>query len=186
MAGWDGKGAESHALAEIPVSSRQHGAVTVVTVAVQLGDARWMTLAVPIATADEGGGMAVSALPALVAGPHHAEWVPQQDTRPIDAAATEAARPSVTAFFTAYASGDQARLAGYVAPGSVIQGLGGQVSLGSLVMIRVNKSTGDVRQASATVAWHDQQSGATFEQGYRLALTQQNGKWLVASIAPAE
>jgi hypothetical protein len=186
MAGWDGKGAESHPLAEIPVSSSDEGGVTVVTMAVQLGDQRWMTLAIPVATSDEGGGMAISALPTLVAGPHHADWSAVGDHSVVDTAATVAAIPSLKAFFAAYAAGNQTQITTYTMPGRVIQGLGGEVTMGNLVDVRVAQGSGAVRSASATVAWHDKQSGATFRQTYRLGLTPQGRRWLVAWLAPAQ
>jgi hypothetical protein len=182
MAGWDGGGGTRVAVAELPVAVTRDGPATVVTVTAWLGDGRWLTLAVPVVSSE--GGMVVSALPALVAGPRHADWSPSPDYSPVDADATQAAQATLTAFFRAYAAGDQTALGYYTAPGVSIRGLDGLVGFASLVTVRVDQG-GASRTASATVAWRDPVSGAVLQQGYRVGIVQQNGKWLVASLAPA-
>ncbi len=153
------------------------------TVAVLMEGGRWRYLAVTV-VADQGG-LVVAGEPALVPAPGRASW--QNGSAAADdedATLSDQLRPSLAAFFTAYARSDQGALAYYAAPGARLSGLGGTVQLGELRGLVVAQGLADRRTALASVRWRDPGSGAGLEQRYRLALVRLNGKWLVGDVAP--
>jgi hypothetical protein len=155
-----------------------------VTVAVLVDQQRWIYLAVAVVS--DQGGLAVSAAPALVPPPRRASWQQPSNTTSddVDSTLSSQLRPSLTAFFRAYAASSASELAYYAAPGAQIQGLGGEVGLGDLSDLSVQPGGTDRRDAVATVRWLDRRSGASLSEGYRLRLVLIAGKWLVGQVSP--
>jgi Conjugative transposon protein TcpC len=183
--GWDGSGRQTAAegLPSDIVVRDEHRAL--VTVAVLVDGGRWEYLAVPV-VADQGG-LAVAGAPALVPPPGRASWQSSNDTAgDVDTTLSSQLRPSLSAFFRAYASGSQAELGYYAAPGVAFSGLGGDVQLAELSDLQVGQGGVDRRTALARVRWLDRRSGASLAQSYRLDLVQVSGKWLVGRVAPGD
>jgi Conjugative transposon protein TcpC len=182
--GWDGNGKQT-ALEGVPAGIQVESANrALVTVAVLVDQQRWIYLAVPVVS--DQGGLAVAAAPALVPPPGRASWQQPSNTTSDDQDSTLSSqlRPSLTAFFRAYAASRASELAYYAAPGAEIQGLGGEVELGELSDLSVMQGGSDERDAVATVRWLDRHSGASLSESYRLRLAQVDGKWLVGQVSP--
>jgi hypothetical protein len=182
--GWDGNGKQTAlegVSAGIQVESANRA---LVTVAVLVDQERWIYLAVPVVS--DQGGLAISAAPALVPPPGRASWQQPSNAASDDQDSTLSSqlRPSLTAFFRAYASSTGSELAYYAAPGAQIQGLGGEVALGELSDLSVARGGSEGREAVAMVRWLDRRSGASLTEGYRLRLVQVDGKWLVGQVSP--
>lgn len=184
--GWDGSGRQT-ALEGVPSGIEVQGAdQAVVTVAVLVDQQqRWIYLAVPV-IADQGA-LAVAGAPALVPPPGRASWQQPSSTTSDDEDATLSSqlRPSLTAFFQAYAQSSASELGYYAAPGVQIAGLNGEVEVGDLSELQVSQGGPDERSAVATVRWLDRRSGASLTQSYRLRLVQVQGKWLVGQVSPS-
>ncbi len=181
--GWDGQGRQT-AIAALPSGIEVRGdQLALITVAVQVDGGRWVYLVVPIAA--DPGGLVVEAAPALVAPPGRASWRPPAQGTEEDSALESQLRPSLTAFFGAYARSSASELAYYTAPGALIGGLGGEVDFGELQDLVVEQGPPDRRQALAGVRWRDPRSGGSLVQRYRLELVQVDGKWLVRAVSPA-
>jgi len=183
--GWDGSGHQV-AITAVPsvidVRSAQQG---LVTVAVMTDGGRWMYLAVSVVA--DPGGLVVSGEPALVPGPGRASWQPSiAAANSEDTDLSAKLRPSLAAFFRAYARSSQSELTYYAAPEIAFTGLGGAVELGDLSDLTVAQGQTDHRRAVATVRWFDRVSGAGLTQRYRLQLVRADGKWLVGAIAPEQ
>jgi hypothetical protein len=69
-----------------------------------------------------------------------------------DQAAKDALASQLPGFFRAFASGDQAALGRYLAPGASISGLGGAVSFGGIASLQVPRG-GATREITVTVDW---------------------------------
>ena len=181
--GWDGSGRQT-ALQGLPSGVEVRDAHrALITVAVLVDGGRWEYLAVTV-VADQGG-LAVVGIPALVPAPGRASWQPGSDAADdVDSTLSSQLRPSLTAFFRAYASGSQPELGYFVAPGATLTGLGDQVQLADLTDLEVEQGSATQRTAVAGVRWLDRRSGASLAQRYRLELVQVGGKWLVAEVAP--
>jgi Conjugative transposon protein TcpC len=181
--GWDRSGKQT-ALEGVPAGIQVESANrALVTVAVLVDQQRWIYLAVPVVS--DQGGLAVAA-PALVPPPGRASWQQPSSITSDDQDSTLSSqlRPSLTAFFRAYAASSASELAYYAAPGAQIQGLDGEVELRELSDISVLQGSTDQRDAVATVRWLDRHSGARLTEGYRLRLVQVDGKWLVGEVSP--
>jgi hypothetical protein len=182
--GWDGSGRQTAQQALPSAIEVRDAHRALVTVAVLVDGGRWLYLAVPV-VADQGG-LAVSGAPALVPAPGRASWQPSSaPADDVDSTLSSQLRPSLASFFRAYASGSQAELGYYAAPGATFAGLGGQVELAGLTDLEVSQGQADRRTAVASVRWLDRRSGASLAQSYRLELVQAGGKWLVGQVAPA-
>lgn len=180
---WDSQGTQQVTEA-LPASTARLGAgVDRVTVAVLIQNGSWLYLGVPV-HADGKGGFVVVAPPALLPGPGQASWTPSNPTSQ-DPQLSAQLQGNLTAFFTAYAAGQQAQLGYYTTPGSTVGSLGGAVTFVRLDQLTVEQG-GAQRTAIAQVTWQPSgQPGASLQESYRLTLVQQGGKWLVSSLAPA-
>jgi conjugative transposon protein TcpC len=179
-AAWDGKGKQSVSLAQAVQVAPAPSGLRLVTVAAQVSGGRWLYLAVPVA--GHNGSYVATAFPAQVPAAPRASWRPPAENRQPDVAMATADEGDVRAFFEVYA-GSSLALAYFTAPGVDLQGLDGRVSFAGLESLVVYQG-GSEREAEATVRWKAT-SGAIQKQAYRLRLIEHDGKWLVASVAPA-
>ena len=180
---WDGQGTQQ-VLEALPAStSSLGGGVDRVTVAVLLQGGSWLYLGVPVHA--DSGRFVVVAAPALLPAPGQASWT-QASPASEDAQLSAQLQGDLSAFFTAYAAGQQAQLGYYTTPNSNVGGLGGAVTLVRLDQLVVAQGGGAQRTATAEVTWQPQgEPGTSLQESYRLTLEQQGGKWLVSRVAPA-
>ena len=180
--GWNGHGtstAESTEVAGIAVSSSDTAVVTLLSTV----NGKLMELGVPLYASN--GGLVVSAEPAWLPAPPVAA-LPSVHQASSDAGAQRALAGQLPGFFQAYASGDQAALGRYLAPGASITGLGGAVSFGDIAALQVPQ--GDAtRDITVTVHWTipGQVSGAPSQltTTYDMSVVdQQSGRWYVKDI----
>jgi hypothetical protein len=176
-------------VAAVSVTGRH---TAIVTLLARLSNGRLIELGVPVYAS--AGGMSVSGYPALLPGPVKA--VPPPASQRTSDQATEAAlQAQLPAFFQAYASGDQATLARFTAPGAHITGLRGDVSFGGIDNVYV-PAGGSTRQISVTVSWQLQGSAAAsvakstaagvaspaLQMTYQMTVVRQAGSWDIRSI----
>jgi len=198
--GWNGAGTQqlqSEQVASISVQNAQHAVVTLLA---QVSSGL-IELAVPIYSAQ--GGMVVSAEPALLPGPGRAS-PPSPSNAANDRAAMAALSGQLPGFFRAYASGDQQTLGRFLAPGTVVAGLDGAVTFGSISGITV-PSGGATRRIAVSVTWQvagqstakprSRQSARTssvsavpanLEMTYEMTVVRHNGTWYVKAIGPSD
>jgi hypothetical protein len=182
--GWDGQGRQT-AMAGLPSGITVHDARRAQVLVVVLVDGgRWVSLAVPVVV--DGDQMAIGGPPVLVPARARASVPTPAQAADQDQALSNQLRPYLSAFLRAYAQSNQVDLAYYAAPGAQLAGLGGQVTLASLVSLSVEQAAGSVRSVVVSVRWQDQASGAGLTQRYRLQLVEAGGKWLVGAINPDE
>jgi hypothetical protein len=180
--GWTGTGTsttQSVGVAGIDVRSANTAVVTLLASV----NGSLMELGVPVYAS--GGGLVVSAEPAWLPAPSAAQ-LPQAHRPSSDQAAKSAIASQLPAFFQAFASGDQAKLNSYLAPGASIQGLGGTVSFGSIGSLSVPPG-GATRDITVTVNWTlPVQAGANAPElatTYDMSVVdRQSGKWYVEDI----
>jgi Conjugative transposon protein TcpC len=180
--GWNGSGtsaAQSTEVAGIDVSSSDAAVVTLLSAV----HGKLMELGVPRYAAN--GGLVVSAEPALLPAPPVAT-PPSAQPVSSDQGAESALASQLPAFFEASASGDQAALGRYLAPGASVGGLGGAVSFGGITSLQVPQG-GSTRDITVTV--NRTLSGQVGAGASRLATTydmsvvdQQSGRWYVKDI----
>jgi len=180
--GWTGAGtsvAQSVQVAGIDVRSAETAVVTLLATV----NERLMELGVPLYASD--GGLVVSGEPAWLPPPRGAA-LPSVQEAASDPAATSALASQLPDFFQAFASGDQAALSRYLAPGASTGGLGGMVSFGAITSLRV-PAGGATRDITVTVDWV--LPGQVGMGAPRLAATydmsvvdQQTGRWYVKDI----
>jgi hypothetical protein len=181
--GWDGQGTQtvtSVVPAGVESTSSRSG---VVTVAARTGSG-WLHLAVPVASTRTG--LALAARPVFVAAPT-AGKAPGTGSGEVDTAAAEAVRPTLEAFLTAYANGDQAVIAALSADRVDLPPLeGDRFTLAAVDAVTVPKTKpGQDRTALVSVRWADHTSGAALGQTYQLGLTRSGERWLVTSLGAA-
>jgi Conjugative transposon protein TcpC len=180
--GWNGGGSqqlESEQVAGIDV----RGAHTAIVTLLAMVNGRMMQVGVPLYAS--GGGIVVSGEPALLAAPA-AALPPSTQQAGSDQAAKSALLSQLPAFFAAYASGDQATLNRYLAPGVSLSGLGGAVRFGSIASIAVPPG-GATRQITVTVNWvipgqvraGTTELAATYDMS---VIDQQSARWYVKEI----
>lgn len=180
--GWNGGGTselQSEEVAGIDVRSPQTAVVTLLATV----NGRMLELGVPLYAS--GGAIVVSGEPARLPAPSVAV-LPSTQGASSDAAAQSALSSQLPAFFQAYASGDQATLNRYLAPGVSLSGLGGAVRFGSIGSITVPRG-GATRDITVTVNWAfpgQVQPGMTeLATTYDMSvIDQQHGKWYVKEI----
>jgi hypothetical protein len=180
--GWTGSGAstpQSVQVAGVDVRSAHAAVVTLLATV----DNRLMELGVPVYAS--GGGLVVSAEPALLSPPSTAA-LPAAQAASSDQAAQQALAGQLPDFFQAYASGDQTTLSRYLAPSVSLSGLGGAVSFGSIASIDVPPG-GTVREITVTVNWTLPGQVGLAAPGlattYDMSvIDQQSGKWYVKDI----
>lgn len=183
--GWNGHGtsvAESTEVAGINVSSPDTAVVTLLSSV----NGKLMELGVPLYASN--GRLVVSAEPAWLPAPPVAA-LPSVRQASSDAGAQRALASQLPGFFQAYASGDQAALGRYLAPGTSITGLGGAVSFGQIASLQVPQG-GATRDITATVDWtvSGQVAGdaAQLTTTYDMSVVdQQSGRWYVKDIRAA-
>jgi hypothetical protein len=180
--GWNGGGSmqlDSEQVAGIDVRSVHNAVVTLLTMV----NGRLMELGVPIYSSD--GGIVVSGLPAPLSAPSVVQPPNTQEASsdPVALGELEAQLPT---FFAAYASGDQATLNRFLAPGASITGLNGEVRFGSIATISVPRG-GATRDITVTVNWlllgQGTRGVAQLSSTYDMSVVdQQSGKWYVEDI----
>ena len=191
--GWNGAGTQQlldEQVAGITVSSA-HSAV--VTLLARLGNGSLMELGVPVYAS--GGSMAVSGDPALLPGPVTAV-VPAPNQAAADQVTEGTLQSQLAGFFAAYASGDQATLARFLAPGTHLTGLGGEVTFDAIDAVRAPVG-GSIRTVSVTVTWQFpslpavrragamRSAPAALQMTYELTVVRRGGTWDVQSIGAA-
>lgn len=182
--GWDGVGSQTAyqgLAAGIDILDAQRSAVTV---AVLVDNGRWIYLSVPV-FADQGG-YAVTGEPALVPPPASAVTRPSVTDvlAPEDTVLAAQLRPSMEAFFAAYAHSDATQLSYYASPGVSFMGLGGAVDFVALQDLTASSGPANQSTAKASVRWRDSVTGAGLLHVYQLHLVQAGGKWLVSDLSP--
>lgn len=186
--GWNGNGSlvlQSEQVADVAVQDANHAVVTLLARV----NGNLMELGVPVYYA--GGALAVSGEPAWLPAPPKAA-VPTPTPPSSDTASQEELAKQLPAFFQAYASGDQATLGRFLAPGTTVTGLNGQLTFGSLAGVTV-PAGGDTRHVIATVEWNvpGQASSATasppaqLEMSYALTIVNKGGTWYISAIGPS-
>ena len=186
--GWNGSGTLRlgfEQVAGVRSADSRHGVVTLLAEV----NGRLMELGVPVYY--DGRGLAISGEPAWLAAPGRAN-VPSSSQTTSDSATQAVLMSQLPSFFQAYASGNQATLARFLAPGAVISGLGGQVSYGSLNSLTVPPG-GSSRDVTATVLWRvpgqpaagGRTPAAGLEVTYALQLEKRAGAWYVRGISPS-
>ncbi len=179
--GWDGSGVQV-AVLTLPVAVRPTASGVEVTVAVEVTGVqapRWVHLAVPLA-ADDEGRWAVTAPPAFVPRPAAGSPDTPPDA-PVDVDLTAALADHLETLLTAYATSDVVTVEGVTAPDAAIPGLRGQLALAEVAAFEVRREA-DGPVGHATVVWHDEVTGATLTQAYRLPLVQVADGWRVGAV----
>jgi len=188
--GWNGGGSltlQSEEVAGVRVHDSQHAVVTLLARV----NGNMMELGVPVYAA--AGGLGISGEPAWLPAPKSAV-APAPPSANTDNATESELMPQLRAFFSAYASGDQSTLGRFLAPGTSVTGLGGNVMFGSVTGVTVPVG-GNVRHIVTTVVWEIPggaakgapagNTTANLEMTYALTIVRQHGTWYVKSIAPS-
>jgi hypothetical protein len=180
--GWTGSGTlqlDSEQVAGITVRSSTTAVVTLLATI----NGKLVEVSVPVYSS--GGGVVVSGHPAFLAAPSSAQ-LPAAPQPATDQNAQNELTSQLQAFFTAYASGDQATLNRYLAPGVSINGLNGAVRFGSINSITV-PTGGATRHITVSVNWLlpglGKQGVPQLTTTYDMTVVdQQSGKWYVEDI----
>ncbi len=180
--GWNGGGTQrldSEQVAGIDVRSANTAVVTLLATV----NGHLVELGVPLYSS--GDGIVVSGEPATLSAPSAATPPNTQETSS-DTAAQSALSSQLPAFFQAYASGDQATLNRFLAPGVSLSGLDGAVVYSSIASIVVPHG-GATREITVTVNWtlpEQVRTGtAQLVQTYDMTvIDQQSGRWYVKEI----
>jgi hypothetical protein len=180
--GWNGAGTltlNSEQVAGIDVRDAHTAVVTLLATV----NGRLMELGVPLYAS--GGGIVVSGEPAWLPAPSAAA-LPNTPVASSDPAAQGALSSQLPAFFRAYASGDQATLNRFLAPGVSLSGLGGAVSFGSIASLSVPRG-GATRDITVTVNWvlpgQVKQAAPQLAATYDMSVVEaQSGRWYVRDI----
>jgi hypothetical protein len=191
--GWNGAGNQQLLAEQVAGIAVRSGHAAVVTLLARLGDGSLVELGVPVYAA--GGGMSVSGEPALLPGPAKAV-APAAAQTSGDQVTAAALQGQLAGFFQAYASGDQATLARFLAPGAQITGLAGVVRFGAVDAVYA-PAGGPTRTISVTVSWllpsqpAPRSAGATasaaagLQMTYEMTVVKRGGAWDVRSIGAA-
>jgi Conjugative transposon protein TcpC len=179
--GWNGAGTmqlDSEQVAGVDVRSAHTAVVTILATV----NGSLIEIGVPLYAS--GHGIVVSGEPAWLPTPSVAS--PPNSPAASDPAAQSALSSQLPAFFQAYASGDQATLNRFLAPGASVGGLGGTVSFGSIASITVPRG-GATRDITVTVNWvlygQVSQTAPQLSATYDMSvIDQQSGKWYVREI----
>jgi Conjugative transposon protein TcpC len=179
--GWNKAGSlslQSDQVAGISVHDAHHAVVTLLARV----NGNLMELGVPIYAAN--GAMVVSGEPAWLAAPPRISPA-TPPTASSDATTQAALTAQLPAFFQAYASGNSAAMARFLAHGASVTGLGGAVTYSSISSLYVPRG-GDTRQITVTVVWQiPGKSGAApaqLQMTYDMTVVSQNANWYVQSI----
>jgi hypothetical protein len=179
--GWNKAGSltlQSDQVAGIDVRDAHHAVVTLLARV----NGHLMELGVPIYAAN--GGMVVSGEPAWLGAPSRVS-PPASAAKNTDASTQAALTAQLPAFFQAYAGGDRAAMARFLAHGASVADLGGAVTFSSISSVYV-PSGGDTRQITVSVVWQlPGQAGAApaqLQMTYDMTVVSQNANWYVQSI----
>lgn len=179
--GWNKAGSlslQSDQVAGIDVRDAQHAVVTLLARV----NGNLMELGVPIYAAN--GGMVVSGEPAWLGAPSRVS-PPASAAKNPDATTQAALTAQLPAFFQAYASGNPAAMARFLAHGASVTGLGGAVTFSSISSVYV-PTGGDTRQITVSVVWqipgHAGAAPAQLQMTYDMTVVSQNANWYVQSI----
>jgi hypothetical protein len=187
--GWNGSGSlqlQSEQVAGTDVRDASHAVVTLLAKV----NGNLMELGVPIYATS--AGLVVSGEPAWLPAPARVS-VPSNAVSGSDSTTQANLMNQLPAFFEAYASGNQATLSRFLAPGASVSGLGGAVTYKSISNISV-PTGGVTRHIVATVLWSVPAQGgakkgsggpAGLEMSYALTVVQRNGYWYVRAISAA-
>lgn len=176
--GWNGQGNMQMAWESIAAINVQNQNSAVVDLLATVNN-KVVELGVPVYAAN--GGLVVSGLPALLPAPQTVQ-PPQGQRAQGDPTATSQLQAQLPLFFAAYASGNPAELARYLAPGVSLAGLGGAVTYQGIGPMYVPQG-GATRDITATVNWQltGQQGG--FATTYDMSVVElQGGRWYVKDI----
>jgi hypothetical protein len=179
--GWNRVGSltlQSDQVAGIQIRNDQNAVVTLLATV----NGHPMELGVPIYTA--GGAMVVSGEPAWLAAPGKAT-PPTAPAASSDAAAQNQLRAQLPSFFQAYASGDAATMARFLAHGASVTPLGGTLTFSSISSIHA-PAGGDTRRITVSVVWQIPgkagSAPAQLQMTYDMTVVSQNANWYVQSI----
>lgn len=186
--GWNGTGSlqlQSEQVANVTVQDAHNALVTLLARV----NGQLMELGVPVYYS--GGALAISGEPAWLPAPQKAA-VPTPSATSSDSATQSELMSQLPSFFQAYASGDQATLDRFLAPGTTVAGLDGQLTYSSLSGVSV-PAGGDTRHVVATVVWNvpgQASSGkaappAGLEMSYALTIVKRSGTWYISAIGPS-
>ena len=191
--GWNGAGNQQLLAEQVAGIAVRSGHAAVVTLLARLGDGSMVELGVPVYAS--ASGMSVSGEPALLPGPAKAV-APAANQTDGDQATAAALQNQLAGFFQAYASGDQATLARFLAPGTQIPGLAGVVQFGAVDAVYA-PAGGPTRTISVTVSWllpsqpAPRSAGVTasaaagLQMTYQMTVVKRGGAWDVRSIGAA-
>ncbi|HUC23018.1 MAG TPA: conjugal transfer protein [Streptosporangiaceae bacterium] len=180
--GWNGAGTmqlQSEQVAGVDVRSTHTAVVTILATV----NGHLVELGVPLYSS--GRGIVISGEPAWLPAPSSAS-PPNSPAASSDPAVQRALLGGLPAFFQAYASGDQATLNRFLAPGASVGGLGGTVSFGSIASLTVPRG-GATRDITVTVNWvlsgQVSQAASQFAATYDMSVIDQpGGRWYVSEI----
>jgi hypothetical protein len=176
--------AEAAAVAQAEVSDvRDLGdGRAVLTVACELRDARTLYLAVPIVRS-EAGEVAALGAPSIVAAPGGAGADSNERLQAIAGSDADAIETLVARFLPEYlAASDGGALSYLLAPGAVVQPLGGAVQLEGITGVsQLGSGEGARRSVLAAARVSDPASGAIYPVAYRLELVK-GGRWYVDAV----
>jgi len=189
--GWNGTGSsqlQAEEVASTDVGDAHHAMVTVLARV----NGQMMQLGVPVYAAS--GGLVVSGAPAWLPAPARA-ILPSTGPANTDPTATGQLTTLLRAFFAAYASGNEATLSRFLAPGTTLAGLNGAVICHGLTTVTVPPG-GATRHIIATVDWSvpprnasgqvvNRGSAAQLDMSYALTVVNRSGTWYVTGISPA-
>jgi hypothetical protein len=176
--GWNGQGNMQMAWESIAAISVQNQNSAVVDLLATVNN-KVLEFGVPVYAAN--GGLVISGLPALLPAPQVVQ-PPEGQQGQGDPTATSQLQAQLPLFFQAYASGDPAELARYVASGVSLAGLGGTVTYQGIASMIVPQG-GATRDITVTVNWQltGQQGG--FATTYDMSVVElQGGRWYVKDI----
>jgi conjugative transposon protein TcpC len=197
--GWNGVGTQQLQAEQVASISVQNAHQAVITLLAQVSSGL-IELGVPVYSSQDG--LVVSAEPALLPGPERAT-PPSASSAANDAVAQSALSGQLPGFFRAYASGNQQTLGRYLAPGAVVNGLGGAVTYESISGIEV-PAGGPTRRIAVSVTWQvvgqstvkprakqgtssSLAAGpANLQMSYEMTVVRQNGTWYVKAIGPSD
>lgn len=157
----------------------------VLTVACELRDARTLYLTVPIVRT-EAGEVAALGAPSIVAAPGGAGADSNERPQTVAGSDAGAIRALVEKFLPEYLSaGDGGSLSYLLAPGAVVQPLGGMVALQGITGVdQLGPGEGPRRSVVAHARVSDPTSGALYPVSYRLELVK-GGRWYVDAVEGA-
>jgi hypothetical protein len=166
---------QSESVAGIDVRTAQTAVVNLLAMI----NGKQMEFGVPVYAV--GGGIVISGLPALLPASPMVN-LPSGQQAQSDPQATSQLQTQLPAFFGAYATGNPADLSRYVAPGSSVAGLGGEVAFGNIVSLYVPQG-GATRNITVTVNWQLAAQQGGFATTYAMSVVDlQGGKWYVQDI----